>query len=889
MISNMSSKTMQATSSNNTLFERHLADKMDNLKYTTTENGADALTNYGLTTDSKTPSYIAPLVALSNELVRANESKKPIKKGVMRNDYQGITRKRVAELIYEVFLEIKKYKFTPTNRSITSKKILGDLVKIMFNIRDIRGTYGKGERRIFLWMIVEINRYLPDLVYWLLTFIPHYGSYKDLADLYELVHIDETSGENSITPDKLFWPSCDKMYKKLNIKTSIVELFAYALEKDLKQFSRKDESEISISLAARWVPKEGRALAKITRSDPKGSITKRIANKLYPLEKDTKSLMAKFRRHVSKLNKHLDTVQIKMSSNKFSDIEFKKVPGRAIVKFQKAWKGVDKKGHFIHSSNKDRTKCYENYMSFLNDLKSGKTDAKGKQLHIHELVNKMENGLKPDEIDLYNAQFKSHIDDIIKYQKDNGKVVPPYVPMADVSGSMSGDPMSVSIGMAIICSHPGIAHPTWENIVLPFSSNPTLVRLRYPNTLVEWQSSKSSTMSYSIYSSSHVLGNNFDPKQAGRELTPYEKVRVLMCMDWGCSTNFTGAFALLADLAIRTGTKMPNCLVISDMQFDSASSYNTFNSKYKDYSCSEIFSDMGSSTDKPLIKQLNKHLSTKPCGACNTCVFWNVRGGTKNHPCGADDKGVIEISGFSSNMIKLFFYEGKLESPTSKSGDTSWEYLRTMIDCEDYNQLESFVDIYCDAENELTKMYDDVEFTPSTEGTRYLPVLTFLLRCIIRNRDSVPFNKSMQRIFAIAPSTWAKDKYIKKISIENSHNIVMNPFRPEFDAHVVKTSMTETSVTETSVVDYSKIDSNMDDSLLETSFLKKPKLIRQTAKGKLDIPSLLSVIEQSITGKTLSDITVIQRINKLENIIFGSNQSGSICERVDNLHRQISG
>ena len=86
----------------------------------------------------ETPSYVAPLVALSNELVRCNESKKPIKKGEVR-DYLGISRKRMRELIYEVFLEIKKFGFTETNRSETSKKILSDLVKIMFNIRDIRG------------------------------------------------------------------------------------------------------------------------------------------------------------------------------------------------------------------------------------------------------------------------------------------------------------------------------------------------------------------------------------------------------------------------------------------------------------------------------------------------------------------------------------------------------------------------------------------------------------------------------------------------------------------------------------------------------------------------------------------------------------------------------
>ncbi len=886
----MSSKMMKPSSNTNPIFDTHMADKLHSLKFTTTEKGADALTNYGLQTKDETPSYVAPLVALTTELVRGNESKKPIKKGEVR-DYLGISRKRVSELIYEVFLEIKKFGFTVSHRSEVSKKILSDLVKIMFNIRDIRGTYGKGERRIFLWMMVEINRYLPDLVYWLLTFIPHYGSYKDLADLYELVHTDEmylqelkrtgnTSGQSSLSSSNLIWEECDKMSKKLNIKTSIVELFAHALEKDLKEFDSKDKTEdINISLAARWVPKEGRALAKLTRTDPKGSVTKRIANKLYPHERDMKATMAKFRRHVSNLNKYLDTVQIKMSSHRFSEIEFDKLPGRATVKFQKAWRGVDKTGKFIHESNTDRVKCCENYMSYLNDLKSGKTAAKGKQLHIHELVNKLQTHLNPDEIDLYNAQFNSHVDDIIQYHKDNGTIVEPYVPMADVSGSMTGDPMSVSIGMAILCSHPGIAHPVWENIVLPFSSNPTLVKLQYPSTQAEWESSKAYSSSTSIYSSSTVLGITFDPSQAGRELTPYEKVKVLRCMDWGQSTNFTGAFGLLADLANRTGTKMPNCLVISDMQFDAAftcnNRYGSFTQKYNLNTVDSVFKDMNQSIGKPLIKTLNDHLSTKPCGSCKKCVFWNARGGMGNHPCGADDKGVIEVSGFSSNMIKLFFNEGKLESQFSKSNGTSWESLRTMIDCEDYDQLQSFVDLYTDAENELTKTHEDVEFTFMNAELWYIPVFTHFLQCIIRNKATVKLNnKTMERLLTISPSTWAKEKY----TVDSTAN------KPD-----VSTAQKNSYSIETSTVDYSKINLDEDIPSSNNLTLEKPKLIRATAMGNIGMSSQLSVIEQTIVGKTSDSQTIIQRIIKLEKMLFGKIQTGTALQRINNLYNQVQG
>ena len=58
--------------------------------------------------------------------------------------------------------------------------------------------------------------------------------------------------------------------------------------------------------------------------------------------------------------------------------------------------------------------------------------------------------------------------------------------MADVSGSMAGDRMAVSLAMAVLASHPKIASPAWANIVMTFSHQPEWVRL-YPQTHAEWR------------------------------------------------------------------------------------------------------------------------------------------------------------------------------------------------------------------------------------------------------------------------------------------------------------------------------------------------------------------------------------------------------------------
>ena len=479
-------------STSNPIFSAHVSEQLTKSLFTETENGATALSNYGLKTQGETPSYVAPLVALSTELIRGNEAKGPIKKGVNRRVALGsIKRERLSSLVRNVFAEVQK------NSNVRSQKdflrgliksdgsvelnkegqlILLDLIKICFNLRDIRGTYGKGERRLFMWMFIDLYKYIPTIMYWLMHEIPHYGSYKDLADLYEMVFVDNKEDPTVVHHHK---PSkC--------IKSVVVDIFAMQLMKDkitFESISRGETSADNVSLAARWVPKEGRALHRATRRDPEGSVTSRIAQKMFPdlYASDRRKAMSTFRHQVSALNKHLDTVQIKMSAKEFRNINFKRLPGRATTKFQKAWKGVDRRGVFKHTGIKDRELCRDNRQQHLKLLEKGAVKAKGKQLHLHEIVTKLMantsacpiySNLSPDEITLYNAQFNSHVNNIIEFADKNGVVLPPYIPIADVSGSMTGDPMAVAIGMAILCSHKGIAHPVWENIVLPFSSTP---------------------------------------------------------------------------------------------------------------------------------------------------------------------------------------------------------------------------------------------------------------------------------------------------------------------------------------------------------------------------------------------------------------------------------
>ena len=137
-------------STSNPIFSAHVSEQLTKSLFTETENGATALSNYGLKTQGETPSYVAPLVALSTELIRGNEAKGPIKKGVNRRVALGsIKRERLSSLVRNVFAEVQK------NSNVRSQKdflrgliksdgsvelnkegqlILLDLIKICFNL-----------------------------------------------------------------------------------------------------------------------------------------------------------------------------------------------------------------------------------------------------------------------------------------------------------------------------------------------------------------------------------------------------------------------------------------------------------------------------------------------------------------------------------------------------------------------------------------------------------------------------------------------------------------------------------------------------------------------------------------------------------------------------------
>lgn len=271
-----------------------------------------------------------------------------------------------------------------------------------------------------------------------------------------------------------------------------------------------------------------------------------------------------YRRMLSALRNRIGIVERLMSAGRFSDIDYARVPSRAAMIYRKAF------------SKRDA----DRYVAYLAAVKTGKTKINAATLYPYELAGKYLNGMNYDEtVELQWKALPNYAD------TDDNAIV-----MADVSISMSGDPLNVAVSLAIYFAERN--RGAFANYFMTFSGRPSLEKVR---------------------------GNNL-----------YEKVQNVSNANWNMNTNFQAAFDLILTTAIRNNvpqSDMPKTLfVISDMQFDSAGNVPNFVALQNKYRAAGY--------------ELPK------------LVFWNVRSRGLQTPVTKDQNGVYLVSGMSAGVFK---------------------------------------------------------------------------------------------------------------------------------------------------------------------------------------------------------------------------------------------
>lgn len=189
-------------------------------------------------------------------------------------------------------------------------------------------------------------------------------------------------------------------------------------------------------------------------------------------------------------------------------------------------------------------------------------------------------------------QWKRIVDDLLKKGKMRNCLA-----VCDVSGSMHGTPMEVCVALGLLVSE--LNEEPWKGKVITFSREPQL----------------------------HVIkGDNLK-----------SKTQFVRNMDWGMNTDFQKVFDRILDVAVNGNLKedqmIKRIFVFSDMEFDQASA-NSWETDYQ--AITRKYREKGYGSAVPQI------------------VFWNLRD-SKATPVPSTQKGVALVSGFSKNLLTLFF------------------------------------------------------------------------------------------------------------------------------------------------------------------------------------------------------------------------------------------
>ena len=430
---------------------------------------------------------------------------------------------------------------------------------------------GKGERDItYMFLYEAYSMGYGAEVKLLLKLLPTvgYGYWGDLVNFYNYINSRGDSDDSDRARDMKSW-----------------------ILKTLMHQARHDEmllttTKSSISLVGKWLPSENK------KKDNESHIAKDLAAIMFP----GKGSLARYRQLLTKLRRHLKVVECSMSSNEWGEIDPSATPAKAMKKYRKVFmnpKGSEDAGRVLLAEK-------------LTALFSGKTDKtiKTKGLQFYELIKTYVDGGVLDEV--IEAQAKTIIKDLQVSVRNGG--FPISVALCDVSGSMSGIPMIVSIALGLLVAN--IMPAPWGGRVITFESTPRWVSLPLTSSICT-------------------------------------QVRVLKEAPWGGSTNFTAAVDLVLQEALKNkSVPAPKFLfVFTDMQFDAAAEDNR------------------SFVVDVLKAKFARHELVMP-----KMVLWNLRAsGTCSFAADKNTPGVAMLSGFSQSAFKVFTSGCNFEdmSPTS--------------------------------------------------------------------------------------------------------------------------------------------------------------------------------------------------------------------------------
>lgn len=278
----------------------------------------------------------------------------------------------------------------------------------------------------------------------------------------------------------------------------------------------------------------------------------------------------KYRKTLSKLRNHIDVVEVKMCAGQWDEINFEQVPSKATLNYRKAFEKQAK----------------ESYVEYLAKVEKGEAKINTAALYPYDILRTLvENVNSAMSIKAADLQWRA----LPNFIDGDGKGLV----IADTSGSMHGLPLYIAISLAIYFAERN--NGPFKDVFMTFSQHPTFHRLIGNNLLEKWE--------------------NLD--HGG----------------WDMNTNLQASFDLILKTALanKVGQKdIPEyLLIVSDMQFDQASSSND-------------------KTNFEVMKDKFENAGYK----IPNVVWWQVDSRQNNVPITYSDSGAALVSGSHPSILK---------------------------------------------------------------------------------------------------------------------------------------------------------------------------------------------------------------------------------------------
>ena len=416
--------------------------------------------------------------------------------------------------------------------------------KWLFYLRDVRG--GLGERRSFRAIIRKLAKTYPNIMSRpsVIKLIPKYGRWDDVLVLIE------------------------KDIPK-NVKDAAFDEIVLQLREDISNYKMNKP----YSLLAKWLP-------SINGKD------KELAVYLaYRFGLNYK----RYRKLISNLRKRLNVVEVKMSANEWSEIEYENVPSRANLFYSNAFKKHD----------------FDRRNAYLNSVNKGEAKINAGILYPHDIIhrypsNRSWNNSPIGELDETVEALWKNLPNYVN--EDNSTMV-----VCDGSGSMTdrvpnSNVQAIEVSRALAIYFSERMKAPFKDKFITFSKRPQFVDLSNAKTL-------------------------------------FDKYNIAKLFDDCSNTDLEKVFNLILDVAVKNNLKQDelpkNILIISDMEFD--------------ISLEGIYYP----NERKRLFEVIENNFAKAGYKLPRLIFWNVNSRTNTIPVKENENGVALVGGYSPSIAKM--------------------------------------------------------------------------------------------------------------------------------------------------------------------------------------------------------------------------------------------